>query len=63
MPTATGTAVTAGVPDTPLSGVGPAAASVQLAGVAVPPVVPLSTCLTRVSCGAMAVFVIVQVAD
>ena len=28
-----------------------------------PPVVPLSTCLTKVSCGAMAVFVIVQVAD
>ena len=53
--------MTAGVPDVPLSGVGPAAASVQSAGVAVAPVVPLSTCLTSVSCGATAVLVIVHV--
>ncbi len=43
--------------------VGPDAVSVQSVGTAVPPVVPLSTSLTSVSWGAMAVLVIVHVAD
>ena len=53
--------MTAAVPEVPLSGVGPAAARVQSAGVAVAPEEPLSTCLTSVSCGATAVLVIRQV--
>ncbi len=48
MPALTGALVTVVVPEGPEMGVGPAAASVQSAGVAVAPVVPLSTCLTRV---------------
>ena len=54
--------MTAGVPEMPDSGVGPAAASVQSAGVAVAPVVPLSTTFTSVRVGPTAVLVIVQVA-
>ena len=42
---------------------GPVAVSVQSVGAAVPPAAAPSTCLTSVSCGGMAVFVIVQVAS
>ena len=41
---------------------GPVATNVQSVGVAIAPVVPLSTTLTRVSLGPTAVLVIVQVA-
>ncbi len=54
--------VTAGLPLGPLIAIGPAALSVQSVGTAVPPVVPLSTALTNVSVGAMAVLVILHVA-
>ena len=50
-------------PVTPVMVAGPAAESVQSVAVAVAPVVPLSTTLTNVNSGAIAVLVIVHVAD
>ena len=49
VPALTSASVTVAEPDVPEIGVGPEAESVQSVAVAVAPVVPLSTSLTRVS--------------
>ena len=61
-PTWTGASVTAGSPVGPRWSSVPSRSASSRSATAVPPVVPLSTTLTSVSCGAMAVLVIVQVA-
>ena len=61
-PTWTAAAVTAAEPVAPLIDTGPVPDSVQAVAGVVAPVVPLSTTLTSVSVGAIAVLVIVQVA-
>ena len=55
--------MTAADPVTPVMVVGPVPVSVQSVGAAVPPAAAPSTCLTSVSRGGTAVFVIVQVAS
>ena len=61
MPALTAALVTVAEPDVPEIGVGPAAARVQAVGVVVAPVVPLSTCLTRVRWPPWSSFVKTQV--